>query len=40
METNIKKSKTDDLFFYLFMGTIILGFVGGLGYLVLSYFSM
>lgn len=36
METKEKKINSGDVAFYLFMGAIILGFVGLLGYLVIS----
>lgn len=40
MEQETKKNtKIDDYLFYMFMGTMILGFLTGIIYLVISYFS-
>jgi hypothetical protein len=40
MESGKAKKLSDDIFFYIFAGTIALGFLAGLGYLVYAYLTI
>ncbi len=39
MDTQEKKYKFSDNLFYIFVGTLVLGFIAALGYLLYSVFS-
>jgi preprotein translocase subunit Sss1 len=34
--TEVKSKKSDDIFFYIFISTLVLGLLGAVGYLIYS----